>query len=106
MSPNSLVQEGLSGGSISVRCQQKVNRVACFVAAEAGVSPPRLGSKTVHESWPLTRLLSDVAFVIRTRTVSVARRLVVVAMAVEQLEKAELVKTVHPKRQRPERCAR
>ena len=57
------------------------------------MSPSRLGSKTVHESWPLTRLLSDVAFVIRTRTVSVARRLVVVAMAVEQLE---VVSPIYP----------
>lgn len=57
------------------------------------MSPSRLGSKTVHESWPLTRLLSDVAFVIRTRTVSVARCLVVVAMAVEQLE---VVSPIYP----------
>jgi hypothetical protein len=50
------------------------------------MSPSRLGSKTVRESWPLTRLLSNVAFVRRTWTVSVARRLAVVTVAVEQLE--------------------
>src|ERR1043166_1181202 len=50
------------------------------------MSPSRLGSRTVHESWPLTRLLSDVAFVTRTRTVSVAHGLTIVTMAVEQLE--------------------
>src|SRR5712691_3785243 len=36
------------------------------------MSPPRLGSRTVHESWPLTRFLSHVAFVTRTWTVSVS----------------------------------
>ncbi len=50
------------------------------------MSPPRLGSKTVHEGWPLTRLLSDVAFVRRTWTVRVARRLAIVTVAVQQLE--------------------
>jgi hypothetical protein len=50
------------------------------------MSPPRLGSKTVRESWPLTRLLSDVAFVTRTRTASVTRRLAVVTMAVPHVE--------------------
>jgi hypothetical protein len=50
------------------------------------MSPPRLGSKTVHESWPLTRLLSAVAFGRRPWTVSVARRLALVTVTVEQLE--------------------
>jgi hypothetical protein len=50
------------------------------------MSPSRLGSKTVHEGWPLTRLLSDVAFVRRTGTVSIARRLTIVTVAVQQLE--------------------
>jgi hypothetical protein len=49
------------------------------------MSPSRLGSKTVHESWPLTRLLSDVAFVRRTWTVRVVRRFAIVTMAVQQL---------------------
>jgi hypothetical protein len=55
------------------------------------MSPPRLGSKTVHEGWPLTRLLGDVAFVTRTRTARVARRLVIVTVAVEQLEVVSLI---------------
>ena len=50
------------------------------------MSPSRLGSKTVRESWPLTRLLNDVAVVTRTWTVRVARRLTIVTVAVEQLE--------------------
>jgi hypothetical protein len=50
------------------------------------MSPSRLGSKTVHEGWPLTRLLSDGAFVRRTGTVRIARRLTIVTMAVQQLE--------------------
>jgi hypothetical protein len=50
------------------------------------MSPSRLGSKTVHEGWPLTRLLSAVAFVRRTWTVGIARRLTIVTMAVQQLE--------------------
>ena len=50
------------------------------------MSPPRLGSRTVHESWPLTRLLSAVAFVRRTRTASVIRGLAIVTMTVEQLK--------------------
>jgi hypothetical protein len=50
------------------------------------MSPSRLGSKTVRESWPLTRLLSHVAFVTHTWTVRVARRLAIVTMAVQQLE--------------------
>jgi len=50
------------------------------------MSPLRLGYKTVHESCPLTRLLSDVAFVRRTWTVRVVRRLAIVTMAVQQLE--------------------
>src|SRR5215472_15389845 len=50
------------------------------------MSPSRLGSKTVHEGWPLTRLLSDVAFVRRTWTVRVVRRLAIVTVAVQPLE--------------------
>ena len=50
------------------------------------MSPSRLGSKTVRESWPLTRLLSAVAFVRRTRTASVIRGLAIVTMTVEQLK--------------------
>jgi len=50
------------------------------------MSPSRLGSKTVREGWPLTRLLSDVAFVRRTETARIMRRLAIVTMAVQQLE--------------------
>ena len=50
------------------------------------MSPPRLGSRTVHESWPLTRLLSHVAFVTRTWTVSVSHGLASMTVAVKQLE--------------------
>lgn len=50
------------------------------------MSPSRLGSKTVHEGWPLTRLLSAVAFVRRTWTVRIVRRLAIVTVAVQQLE--------------------
>src|SRR5258706_7507640 len=50
------------------------------------MSPSRLGSRTVHESRPLTRLLSDLAFVRRTATARVIRRLPIVTMAVEELE--------------------
>ena len=50
------------------------------------MSPSRLGSRTVRDSWPVTRLLSYVAFVTRTRTVRVSRRLAIVTVAVEQLE--------------------
>jgi hypothetical protein len=35
----------------------------CSVKLTLMVVTPRLGSRTVHESWPLTRLLSNVAFV-------------------------------------------
>jgi hypothetical protein len=50
------------------------------------MSPSRLGSNTVHEGWPLTRLLSAVAFVRRTWTVRIVRRLAIVTVAVQQLE--------------------
>jgi hypothetical protein len=50
------------------------------------MSLSRLGSRTVRESWPLTRLLSNVAFVRGTRTARVSRRLAIVTVTVEQLE--------------------
>jgi hypothetical protein len=49
------------------------------------MSPSRLGSNTVHEGWPLTRLLSAVAFVRRTWTVRIVRRLAIVTVAVPPL---------------------
>src|SRR5262245_58751880 len=55
------------------------------------MSPSRLGSKTVHEGWPLTRLLSPVAFVRRTWTASGSRRLAIVTVAVQQLEVGSLI---------------
>jgi len=57
------------------------------------MSPLRLGYKTVRESCPLTRLLSNLALVMRTPTAEVIRRFAVVTMFMEKLEVGDGMRT-------------